>query len=162
MADLLNINQKAPDFVLPADNGSVVSLQNARANGPVLLFFYPGDFTPVCTAEVCAFRDDYHLFRERNIVILGISSDPVERHQRFAEQCRVPFRLLSDTQLTVASLYGARGLLGMRRAYFLIDQQGFLRWQHAEVMPIFKLSNGRILEVVDQAFAMIPSDVEAR
>lgn len=152
MADLLIVNQKAPDFALPSDDGSVIRLQDARANGPVLLFFYPGDFTPVCTAEVCAFRDDYHLFRQRGIAILGISSDPVEKHQRFAQECRVPFRLLSDKDLEVARRYGAKGLLGMRRAYYLIDQNGILRWQHAEILPIFKLSNSKILEIVDHAF----------
>jgi peroxiredoxin len=159
LADLLTVNQRVPDFALPADNGSVVRLEDARANGPVLLFFYPGDFTPICTAEVCAFRDDYHLFRQRGISILGISSDPVEKHQRFAQECRVPFRLLSDLDLAVAKAYGAKGLLGMRRAYFLLDRYGILRWQHAEILPIFKLSNTRILEIVDQTFG--DSDVHA-
>jgi peroxiredoxin Q/BCP len=157
LADILTVNQPAPEFALPADDGSVYSLAGVRASGPVLVFFYPGDFTPVCTAEVCAFRDDYEHYRSRGITILGISSDPVAKHQRFAAECRVPFRLLSDTNLEVARLYGARGLLGMRRAYYLIDRDGLLRWQHAEVLPIFKLSNTRILEAIDQVFGS-PAD----
>lgn len=149
MSDSLAIDTTAPDFALPADDGTVISLREACANGPVLLFFYPGDFTPVCTAEVCAFRDDYPHFASRGVTILGISSDPVERHQRFAEHCRVPFRLLSDVGLDVARLYGARGMLGMRRAYYIIDRSGILRWQHAEILPIFRLSNSKMLEAID-------------
>src|SRR5690606_20818912 len=106
-----------------------------RDKSHVLVFFYPGDFTPVCTAEVCAFRDDFHEFESRGITLFGISSDPVAKHERFSRECRVPFRLLSDATLEVARNYGARGLLGMRRAYFLIDKQGILRWQHAEILP---------------------------
>ncbi len=149
MPETLMQNVHAPDFSLPADNGEEIALSDFRGQNPVLLFFYPGDFTPVCTAEVCAFRDDYDHFKARNIAILGISADPPERHRRFASECRVPFRLLSDTKLEVAKAYGASGLLGVRRAYFLIGIDGMLLWQHAELFPIFKLSNTRILEAID-------------
>lgn len=149
MPDILTKSNMAPDFQLPADNGETIRLADFRGSAPVLLFFYPGDFTPVCTAEVCAFRDDYDHFRERNITILGISADPVEKHRRFSEECRVPFRLLSDEKLTVAKTFGANGLLGMRRAYYLIGIDGAILWQHAELFPIFKLSNTRILEAID-------------
>lgn len=149
MSDVLTLNRPAPDFTLSADNGSVITLSQFRGQTPVLIFFYPGDFTPVCTAEVCAFRDDYPQFRSRGINILGISTDPVEKHHRFATECRVPFRLLSDTTQEVARNYGARGLLGMRRAYYLVDVDGNLLWQHAELLPIFKLSNTRLLEMID-------------
>lgn len=159
MADVLVINQPAPDFALPAENGEQISLAQFRHRTPVLVFFYPGDFTPVCTAEVCAFRDDYHQFRKRSVTILGISSDRVERHKLFATECRVPFHLLSDEKMDVASRYGAKGLLGMRRSYYLIDRQGRLVWQHCEVLPIFKLSNQRILEVIDNLLKDTPSGV---
>lgn len=153
MSDVLGINQPAPEFALPADNGEMVSLSQFRDKSRVLIFFYPGDFTPVCTAEVCAFRDDYDKFEERDITILGISADPVEKHRRFAAECKVPFRLLSDVELSVSRAYGARGLLGMRRAYFFIDTDGTLLWQHAEVLPIFKLSNARLIEEIDEVLA---------
>ncbi len=149
MPDRLILNAPVPDFTLPADDGSLVKLSNFRNQSRVLLFFYPGDFTPVCTAEVCAFRDDYEEFRKRQIAILGISADPVEKHRRFADECGIPFRLLSDTDMEVARRYGAKGLLGMRRAYYLLEADGTLLWQHAEVLPIFKLSNLRILETID-------------
>ncbi len=159
MPDMLTQNSIAPDFTLPADNGEMVSLSDFQGKCPVLVFFYPGDFTPVCTKEVCAFRDDYEHFRSRNVAILGISSDSVERHRRFAQECRVPFRLLSDADLEVAKAYGANGLLGVRRAYFLIGTDGTLLWQHAELFPIFRLSNTRILEAID---TLLPSPSEGR
>jgi peroxiredoxin len=149
VSDVLQLYQPAPDFELPSDSGEVVCLHRVLAQSPVLLFFYPGDFTPVCTREVCDFRDDYHHFQRRGITILGVSSDPVDRHRRFAEQCRVPFRLLSDENLVVSRAYGARGLLGMRRAYYLIDRDRTLLWQHAETLPIFRMSNRAILDVID-------------
>lgn len=149
MSDNLGLNKPAPDFELPADDGNFYRLSDFYGRAPVLVFFYPGDFTPVCTAEVCAFRDDYDEYRRRGVVLFGISNDPIEKHTAFAKECRVPFRLLSDRNLEVARHYGARGLLGMRRAYYLIDTDGLLRWQHAELLPIFKLSNQRILEAID-------------
>ncbi len=150
LPDVLNLNEPAPDFTLPADNGEQVTLSQFQGQQPVLIFFYPGDFTPVCTAEVCAFRDDYENFRTRHITILGISADPVEKHHRFSQECRVPFRLLSDTNLTVARLFGAKGLLGMRRAYYLVGRDGKLLWQHTEILPVFRLCNTRILEAIDK------------
>lgn len=153
MADILPLHHPAPSFSLPADDGKVYSLEEYHGKSAVLIFFYPGDFTPVCTAEVCAFRDDYHLFEERGITVFGISGDPVEKHQKFAQACNVPFRLLSDSDLSVARRYGARGLLGMRRAYFLIDEEGILQWQHAEVLPIFKLSSESIIESIDESLS---------
>lgn len=153
MSDVLGLHQPVPEFTLPADNGENISLAQYRGQSRVLIFFYPGDFTPVCTAEVCAFRDDYDKFEQRGITILGISGDPVEKHRRFAAECKVPFRLLSDVELTVSRAYGARGLLGMRRAYFFIDTDGTLLWQHAEVLPIFKLSNSRLIEEIDEVLA---------
>lgn len=149
MPDILKLEDLAPDFSLPADNGEEITLSHFRGKTNVLVFFYPADFTPVCTAEVAAFRDDFSQFQDRDVTILGISGDPVDKHRQFAAECKVPFRLLSDATLEVARTYGARGLLGMRRAYFLIDREGVLRWQHAEVLPIFKLSNSRILEMID-------------
>lgn len=159
MSEVLTLNEPAPEFSLPADNGETVSLAQFRGKNPILVFFYPGDFTPVCTKEVCDFRDDYHLFQRRGVEILGISGDSVEKHRHFASVCKVPFRLLSDDRLEVARQWGARGLLGIvRRAYYLVDGEGVLIWQHAEVLPIFRLPNRTILEVIDR---LIPSAASA-
>ncbi|MCC5876234.1 MAG: peroxiredoxin [Candidatus Sumerlaeia bacterium] len=154
----LQLNEPAPDFTLPADNNQEISLGQFRGNAPVLLFFYPGDFTPVCTREVCDFRDDFEKFEERGVQILGISGDSVEKHRKFADNCKLPFHLLSDENLKVASRYGARGLLGIvRRAYYLIDRNGNLVWQHAEVLPIFRLPNRTILQVIDRVIGPPPN-----
>ena len=150
MPDVLPLNATVPDFELAANDGRNYRLKQYLGNSALLLFFYPADFTPVCTAEVKAFCDDYSLFRERGITIFGISSDSVERHRNFADTCRSPFRLLSDPDLEIARRFGAVGLFSMRRAYYYIDIDGILRWQHAEVLPVFKLSNSRILEQVDR------------
>lgn len=147
----LHLNKPAPEFTLPADDRQEISLSQYRGNAAVLLFFYPGDFTPVCTREVCDFRDDFEKFNERGVQIIGVSGDSVEKHRKFADNCQLPFPLLSDENLVVATRYGARGLLGIvRRAYFLIDRQGILVWQHAEVLPIFRLPNRTILQVIDR------------
>lgn len=151
MANELILNEPAPDFTLPADSDEHISLSQFRGRSPVLIFFYPGDFTPVCTREVCDFRDDHQKFEQRGIQILGISGDSVEKHRKFADACNLPFPLLSDTGLEVASRWGARGLLGIvRRAYYLVNRDGILVWQHTEVLPIFRLPNRTILQVIDR------------
>jgi peroxiredoxin len=79
---------------------------------------------------------------------LGISSDPLSRHQAFAEQLKLEFPLLSDVDRTVSQQYGVDSLLGTRRAYFLVDSQGILRYQHVEWLPLFKRDNRELLEAV--------------
>ncbi|CAN5411258.1 peroxiredoxin [soil metagenome] len=157
LSDQLSLHSAAPDFALPADNGELITLKDCLRTGPVLVFFYPADFTPVCTCEVVAFREDFQQYRQRNITIVGISADPVEKHHRFAAECRIPYHLLSDVDHTVARAYGAKGLLGTRRAYYLIGRDGKLLWQHAECLPVFKLSNARILEAIDHAIPPSPT-----
>lgn len=150
LSDVLTINHEVPDFTLPADTGGTITLSDFRNRQSVLLFFYPADFTPVCTSEVCAFRDDYEHFRARNVALLGVSGDSVETHQRFSKECRLPFPLLSDQSYSVARAFGAKGLLGMRRAYYLIDTRGVLLWQHCECLPVFRLCNSRLRDVIQR------------
>jgi peroxiredoxin len=151
LPDILELNAPAPDFSLGADDGNTYRLHDFRGKSAVLLFFYPADFMPVCTAEVAAFRDEFSAYSDRGVTILGVSSDSIDRHKLFSRSCSVPFRLLSDPDLRVARRFGALGLLSVRRAYFYIDVDGYLRWQHAEPLPIFKLSNSRILDSIDEA-----------
>ncbi|MCC6547612.1 peroxiredoxin [Candidatus Sumerlaeota bacterium] len=150
LSDVLTIAEEAPDFTLASDSGEQITLSSYRGRQSVLLFFYPADFTPVCTGEVCAFRDDYEYFRAHNVALLGISGDSVERHQRFSRECKLQFPLLSDQSYSVARAYGAKGLLGMRRAYYLIDARGILRWQHCECLPVFRLCNSRLKDVIQR------------
>jgi peroxiredoxin Q/BCP len=147
------IGAVAPDFSLPAvgkgiQKGAQISLAAYRGKSKVLLAFYPADFSPVCTSEMRCFREDWEAFRAAGCEILGISSDPLSKHQAFAEQLKLEFPLLSDVDRTVSQQYGVDSLLGTRRAYFLVDSQGILRYQHVEWLPLFKRDNRELLEAV--------------
>ncbi|MEN9204137.1 MAG: peroxiredoxin [Thermostichus sp. DG_1_6_bins_120] len=145
----------APDFSLPAvgkgiQKGSKISLGAYRGKSKVLLAFYPADFSPICTSEMRCFREDWGAFRAAGCEILGISCDPISRHQEFAEQLKLEFPLLSDVDKVVSQQYGVDSLLGTRRAYFVVDSQGILRYQHVEWLPVFKRDNQELLKVVQQ------------
>ena len=98
----------APDFTLPADDGRAVTLSQLRGK-PVVLYFYPKDDTPGCTKEACAFRDRSADLAAHGAVVLGVSPDSGEAHQKFAKKYRLPFPLLSDPDKKVMSKYGAWG-----------------------------------------------------
>ena len=86
----LQVGDKAPDFTLPKANGELVSLSDFRGRADVVLFFYPKDNSPVCTAEACSFRDSYEVFRDAGAEVIGISTDSAESHERFAVRFRCP------------------------------------------------------------------------
>jgi thioredoxin-dependent peroxiredoxin len=125
----LQVGDSAPDFTLPRPNGDLVSLSDFRGRSEVVLFFYPKDYSPACTAEACSFRDSYKLFRDRGAEVIGISTDSPLSHQRFAAQFRLPFILLSDNKGSVRWRYGVAKTFGVLpgRATFLIDRQGVIR-----------------------------------
>jgi peroxiredoxin Q/BCP len=122
------VGEPAPEFTLLAANGEPVSLSQFRGS-EVVLFFYPKDNSPVCTAEACSFRDSYEAFREAGAEVIGISADPVESHRQFRERNRLPFPLLSDPGGAVRALYGVPRTLGVipGRVTYLIDSQGVVR-----------------------------------
>ncbi len=93
----VQVGDMAPDFTLPAQTGALVSLGDFLGEKHVVLYFYPRDNTAICTAEACAFRDSYEVFKEADAEVIGISSDSVEAHQQFAATHQLPFMLLSDT-----------------------------------------------------------------
>jgi peroxiredoxin Q/BCP len=126
---MLAAGERAPDFVLPDQQGRSVALSSLLAAGPVVLFFYPGDFTPVCTREVCMVRDVHAELAAAGITVVGISADGVESHERFRERHALPYPLLADVDKTVVRAYGVAGPLGfgVRRATFLIGQDGVIR-----------------------------------
>lgn len=140
----LKLGQAAPDFALAADDGSVLTLSSLRGQR-VLLVFYPGDETPVCTAQLCEYRDGFEDFRELNCTVLGISGDDIASHQRFRQRRQLPFTLLSDPDLKVAEHYGAKGLLGLKRACFLIDENGVLRYQHIEMTALLRRRHSELV-----------------
>ncbi len=152
----VEIGSLAPDFTLPSvgglsrENESTTTLSAYRGKTYVLLAFYPGDFTPVCTKEMQEFVDQWEEFRTLGCEILGISSDPIEKHREFAKQLRLEFPLLSDKDKTISRQYGVDSLLGTRRAYFLIDVEGILRYQHVELLPVFKRGTAELLSTLRQ------------
>jgi len=138
----VDIGVKAPDFTLPANNGEEVSLSNYLGR-KVVLYFYPKDMTPGCTTEACDFRDSYEKFINAGATILGISPDPIQKHQKFVEKYDLPFILLSDETTEVAKLYDVWKLkknfgkeyMGIERTTFLINEEGMIEkvWQKVRV-----------------------------
>ncbi|OLS36820.1 thioredoxin-dependent thiol peroxidase [Bacillus sp. MRMR6] len=136
------LGMKAPEFTLAASNGDTVNLSDFRGKN-VVLYFYPKDMTPGCTTEACDFRDQISNFTEVNAVILGVSPDPIDRHQKFAEKYGLPFLLLSDTEHETAEAYGVWKLkknfgkeyMGIERSTFIINKDGTLvkEWKKVKV-----------------------------
>ena len=124
----LAVGSVAPDFQLTADDGSQVRLSDLKGS-PVVLFFYPRDRSRGCSREACGFRDNYAAFREFGAVLLGISSDGIESHQRFVAEQRLPYRLLSDPGGVVGRCYRVGKWLGIlpNRVTFVIDATGVIR-----------------------------------
>ena len=125
------VGSPAPDFELPADDGATVRLSDLRGQR-VVLYFYPKDDTPGCTAQACGFRDNYVAINEQNAVVFGISPDGVKSHGKFRTKFNLPFRLLADEEHKVAELYGVWGeksmygkkYFGIIRSHFVVDTEG--------------------------------------
>jgi thioredoxin-dependent peroxiredoxin len=125
----VKVGDTAPDFTLPSQNGTSVSLKGFRGK-PVVLYFYPKDDTPGCTVESCAFRDRYEVFQSAGAEIIGISGDSPESHQKFAAKYQLPFTLLSDKGDKVRKLYGATTAFGLipGRVTYVIDKNGVVQY----------------------------------
>lgn len=144
----LRTGDLAPDFELEADDGSRFRL-SAHGGQRVLLVFYPGDNTPVCTAQLCEYRDGIEQFSGLGVEVIGISKDGAESHRRFKASQGLPFTLLSDVDLSAARAYGAAGVMGMKRAVFLIDEAGRIAWQHVEALALFRRSREELIKVIE-------------
>lgn len=120
----LQIGTQAPDFTLPSTSGENFTLSKDMANKPCILYFYPKDFTPGCTAEACDFRDNIAQFKDLGVDVFGISRDAVSTHLRFKKSYKLPFELLADIDGTVAKSYDALiPLLGVtKRITYLLDK----------------------------------------
>ncbi len=129
----LLVNDKAPDFELPDQNGTLHN--NSRYLGNwLLLYFYPRDNTPGCTKEACSFRDKYYLLKQK-LEIVGVSGDSVESHKRFSDKYKLPFTILSDKEKKTINDYGADGLIFAKRTSFLIDPDGKIVRIYEKVDP---------------------------
>ena len=125
----VQVGDRAPLFSLPTQSGTAVNLEDFLGKGAVVLYFYPKDNVPGCTAEACGFRDHYEIFKEAGAEVIGVSSDSEETHQHFASKHQLPFLLLSDKHGTVRELYGVPTTLGILpgRVTYVIDKQGVVR-----------------------------------
>jgi len=123
------VGERAPDFELPDANGKPVRLADFRGKRAVVLYFYPKDDTPGCTAEACSFRDSYQDFQEAGAEVIGVSSDSSASHEKFAKRHKLPFTLLSDARGVVRKKYGVPATMGLLpgRVTFVIDRDGVVQ-----------------------------------
>lgn len=138
----VEVGKKAPDFTLLNQDGEEVTLSQYKGKN-IVLYFYPKDMTPGCTTQACDFRDRYREFKELNTAVLGVSPDPIERHQKFIGKHELPFPLLADTENEVANLYDVWKLkkmfgnefYGIERSTFIIDTEGIVQkeWRRVRV-----------------------------
>jgi peroxiredoxin Q/BCP len=132
--------QPAPDFTLPAIGSETIvnngQVQLSALRGHIIvLYFYPKDDTPGCTAEACSFRDANQEMQKRGVIVLGVSADDLASHQKFVDKYDLSFPLLADTDTTVSQLYGVwkernmygKKFMGVNRETFLIDKEGVVR-----------------------------------
>ena len=138
----LKLNQKAPDFKLPDQNGKEHKLSDYVGKW-VLLYFYPKDDTPGCTKEACGIRDNFPAFQKMKAAVLGMSADSSVSHTKFADKYKLPFTLLSDEKKEVLGKYGVwaekkfmgRAYMGILRTSFLIDPAGKIAKIYENVKP---------------------------
>lgn len=134
--------QLAPNYALAASNGQTVQLSDFRGKN-VVLYFYPKDMTPGCTTEACDFRDRYEDYSELNTVIIGVSPDPIKRHEKFIEKYSLPFLLLADEENELAKAFDVWKLkknfgkeyMGIERSTFILDSEGKVvkEWRKVKV-----------------------------
>jgi peroxiredoxin Q/BCP len=142
MSDAPKAGQTAPDFKALTDSGDTVKLSDFRGRR-VVLYFYPKDDTPGCTTQACGFRDNYETIEEKNAVVLGVSPDGQQSHQKFKTKFDLPFTLLVDEDHSIAEQYGVWGektkygktYMGVIRSHFVIDEQGKIVDARVKVSP---------------------------
>ncbi|HEY6121018.1 MAG TPA: peroxiredoxin [Pyrinomonadaceae bacterium] len=144
--------QPAPDFSLRDGSGREWKLADQRGKVVVLLF-YPGDETPICTRQMCSVRDRWTDYQGTGAEVVGISRDSVESHQKFATHHELPLKLLSDTEGKVADTYGARSLIPgkVARSVFVIDSDGIIRYRDVRPLGLFRPKDEEIIAAIRKA-----------
>lgn len=152
MSNNVDVNKQAPDFMLPDGNGTNWRLADNRGKVVVLLF-YPGDETPICTRQMCSVRDRWEDYQKTGAEVIGISSDSIESHRNFAEHHELPLRLLSDADGKISTLYGARSLIPgkVARSVFVIDAKGILRYKDVRPLGLIKPKDDVIISAIREA-----------
>jgi peroxiredoxin Q/BCP len=142
----------APDFALQDSQGETWRLSDQRGKVVVLLF-YPGDETPICTRQMCSVRDRWEDYAGTGAEVVGISTDSVESHKNFAEHHKLPLRLLADIDRKVADLYGAQSLIPgkVARSVFVIDPNGVIRYRDVRPLGLFRPKDDEIIQAIREA-----------
>ncbi len=147
MASAPQVGDLAPDFELSSTEGPI-RLSERLALGAVLLVFYPGDDTPVCTRQLCDYRDNLRVFSDVGIQVIGLNPQSSASHEAFAKKHGLPFPLASDPERTACRAYGAVGLLGMtRRALYLIGRDGRVKYRRTD-LPLFRRTAAELEQVI--------------
>jgi len=142
------VGAPAPDFTLPSTQGDVQLSQRCKERN-VLLVFYPGDDTPVCTKQLCDYRDHLGVFEDLGVDVLGINPQSLASHRRFAKKHGLSFPLLCDADKSVCRAYGSLGLMGTaKRALVLVGTDQTVRWSRVD-LPIFHRSASELEEVLE-------------
>ncbi|HLH85830.1 MAG TPA: peroxiredoxin [Thermoplasmataceae archaeon] len=134
MAELLKQGEVAPDFESVDQEGNKVRLSHYKGK-PVVVYFYPKDDTPGCTAEACNFRDNYQEFEKRGIKVLGISVDSANSHKKFAQKYNLNFTLVADNSKEIAKRYGVLGENTASRVTYLVGPDGKIAYVYPKVSP---------------------------
>ncbi len=144
------VGQEAPDFTLASTSDEKVTLSSLRGS-PVLLAFFPLAFTSTCTAEFCEMRDDHDLFARRGVTVLPISVDATASLKEYRSKHGFQVHMLSDFRRDVSRLYGVllEDKYYSKRAYFLIDPRGAIRWEHVEENASNRRSDAELLDAID-------------
>ena len=142
------VGDVAPAFTLRATGGKNISLGDYLGH-PVVIVFYPGDDSPVCTRQLNSYNDDLSQFSAMNAQVLAISSQSVESHEKFSSQHGFQFPLLADVDKAVASAYGTLGPLGFqRRSVFVVDRTGIVRYAHRAIAGLTFRPVGELVDVL--------------
>ena len=150
--DSPQVGAPAPDFTLKDGSGNDWRLADKRG-AVVVLLFYPGDETPICTRQMCSVRDRWEDYSATGAEVVGLSTDSVESHKKFAEHHELPLRLLSDTSGEVANLYGARSLIPgkVARSVFVIDANGVIRYRDVRPLGLFRPKDDEVIKAIGEA-----------
>ena len=148
---MINVGDRAPDFVLPDGNGKIIRLKDFKGK-KIVLYFYPKDDTPGCTKEACAFQENLAAIKKKDTVVLGVSSDTTSSHEKFSAKFNLQFPLISDEQKEAVKTYGVwkeksmygRKYFGIERTTFIIDEKGII----SHIFPKVKV-DGHIQEVLN-------------
>lgn len=147
MPDTPDVGDPAPDFTLPSTQGPI-HLKERLAQRAVLLVFYPGDDTPVCTKQLCDYRDNLSVFGDLGVDVLGVNPQPLASHEAFARKFSLPFPLVSDEDKSVCHAYGTLSFLGYaQRALVLVGRDGKIKYKRSD-FPMFRRSAEELREVI--------------